>query len=117
MVLAVESGDTAFVMARDFYMPPPMQKLPEAVRGASIVTPAFVARISKTIPTDELIQFVTSDLDTHPKLRSVQACMVRTSITGGVAVMLDHGPVSANPVEAAARKLAEQMLQPGATRH
>jgi hypothetical protein len=117
MVLAAEFGEKVLLVVRDFHLPPPMRLLRQAVQAEKRVTPAFLATMSRAVLLNELVQFVSSDLGKHPTLKNIQARIVRTSITGGVAVMLNHGDVPANPVAAAAAELAKNMLAPHAMRH
>jgi len=115
MVLAADFSDGQCVLlSRDFHEAPPMRQL----RRSSQPTQQFVADVSRAIVTNEMQEIATTDLPQFPKLRHVQACILKTSTTGSVALALEHvEQPDTNPFSAAIRELAEGMTGRGSTRH
>jgi len=119
MVLAAEfkTGPT-FLVARDFKLHPKLSAMRVAVSQAERLTPEFIADASMAIIKDEVKLMASTDIAAFAQLQQVQACMVRTQHTGGVAFMLNEGaPGPQGPVADAVAALSKAMLQPDRPRH
>ena len=119
MVLAAEfQDDKVFLVTRNFEMHPGFARMRELTARASELTPKFIADTAVAFMRDEFKHMASTDIPSFPALQHVQACMVTTEQTGGVAVMANHGsPGPDGPVADAVSALAKAMMKPKEPRH
>lgn len=119
MVVAAEfANGPAVLVARDFNLHPQLSTLRVATSQAARLTPEFIADATMALARGEMKSIASTDIPAYPDLQNVQACMLRTQHTGGVALMLHQGSPGANgPVADAVGALMQSMLQRDQTRH
>jgi hypothetical protein len=82
------------------------------------MTPEFIADATVACARDEVKHIASTDIASYPHLQHVQACLVRTEYTGGVALMLnEQAPGPNGPVADAVAAMVKAVIQPGKTRH
>lgn len=119
MVLAAEFGDAPpLIIGRDFNLRhPSFSGLRKLVSDTS-QTVNFIMDASRVIAAGDIKLIASSDIASYPKLENVQACMLRTDVTQGVAVMVNEGAPGPNGAVAdAVAALAKAMLKPEQPRH
>jgi len=119
MVLAAEFPDAPpLLIGRDFELRHPAFRELRNALGDETYTKRFIADASQVIVSDDMWRIASSDIADFPMLEHVQACLVRTSHTQGVAVLVDEGAPSAEgPFADAARAIMTAMLRPDVPRH
>jgi len=119
MVLAAEFPDAPpLLIGRDFDLRHPGLQVHRKALNDATYTKRFIAEASQVIVTDDMRHIASSDIAAFPKLEHVQACLVRTRHTEGVAVLVNEGAPSADGAVAdAVKAMVNAMLQPEKLRH
>lgn len=119
MVLAAEFGDAPpLIIGRDFNLRHPSYGALRKLVSDTSQTANFIVDASRVIAAGDIKLIANSDIALYSKLQYVQACMVRTEVTQGVAVMVNEGAPGPNGAVAdAVEALIKGMLRPDQGRH